>query len=473
MSKKFYLISLLFYFCALFMSAQNSLRLSPIFASGMVLQQNADVIFWGWGEPNKKVNIFFGWDNKMLESKVNEKGRWEVKVKTPSAGYTPYTVSICSAQDSILLSDILIGDVWFVGGQSNMQMNFHGNPDQPVQDAQKILLRCKHKGIRLFRVNNGYAISASDTLTIDGKWTSASPDNVKEFSVVGYIFGEKLHELTDIPIGLVQSAHGGSSAEAWLDYETLERFGGFDLNLERKKIDPIWYAFEPTVLYNKMLAPMLPLTVKGVIWYQGESNRDNPSSYNLLMEKMIASWRKGFGKNFPFYMVQIAPYNYHSTNNGPALIREAQEQVAHRVDNVGLITTTDIGDPDNIHPAQKAEAGFRLANLVLGRTYKALKKGYETPFFTQMTIEKGKAILSFSHTEKKLVCPDKKIRGVTIAGNDGNFVPANARIKENRLIVSSPKIKQPIAVRYCFDDATVGNLFNAEGLPVAPFRTDR
>ena len=296
---------------------------------------------------------------------------------------------------------------------------------------------------------------------------------MKEFSVVGYIFGEKLHELTDIPIGLVQSAHGGSSAEAWLDYETLERFGGFDLNLERKKIDPIWYAFEPMVLYNKMLAPMLPLTVKGVIWYQGESNRDNPSSYNLLMEKMIASWRKGFGKNFPFYMVQIAPYNYHSTNNGPALIREAQEQVAHRVDNVGLITTTDIGDPDNIHPAQKAEAGFRLANLVLGRTYKALKKGYETPFFTQMTIEKGKAILSFSHTEKKLVCPDKKIRGVTIAGNDGNFVPANARIKENRLIVSSPKIKQPIAVRYCFDDATVGNLFNAEGLPVAPFRTDR
>lgn len=148
------------------------------------------MLYFGGGANQTKSEYFFGWDNKMLESKVNEKGRWEVKVKTPSAGYTPYTVSICSAQDSILLSDILIGDVWFVGGQSNMQMNFHGNPDQPVQDAQKILLRCKHKGIRLFRVNNGYAISASDTLTIDGKWTSASPDNVKEFSVVGYIFGE-------------------------------------------------------------------------------------------------------------------------------------------------------------------------------------------------------------------------------------------------------------------------------------------
>ena len=345
MSKKFYLISLLFYFCALFMSAQNSLRLSPIFASGMVLQQNADVIFWGWGEPNKKVNIFFGWDNKMLESKVNEKGRWEVKVKTPSAGYTPYTVSICSAQDSILLSDILIGDVWFVGGQSNMQMNFHGNPDQPVQDAQKILLRCKHKGIRLFRVNNGYAISASDTLTIDGKWTSASPDNVKEFSVVGYIFGEKLHELTDIPIGLVQSAHGGSSAEAWLDYETLERFGGFDLNLERKKIDPIWYAFEPTVLYNKMLAPMLPLTVKGVIWYQGESNVERPEQYRMLFPELVRTWRRYFADdNLPFYYVQIAPYNHQKVNS--AIFREVQLDCMRTIPNVGMVVTLDVGEAD-------------------------------------------------------------------------------------------------------------------------------
>ncbi|MDE6180493.1 MAG: sialate O-acetylesterase, partial [Phocaeicola sp.] len=207
-------------------------------------------------------------------------------------------------------------------------------------------------------------------------------------------------------------------------------------------------------------------------WYQGASNRDNPSSFRAVMEKLIGSWRKGFNKDFPFYIVQIAPFNYGSTNNGPALIREAQEEVARKVPHTGLVATVDVGDATNIHPARKAEVGIRLANWALGQTYNVLEQGYENPSVTQMNVEKGKAILSFSHATNGLVCPDKEVRGIMIAGDDGQFIPAQARIRGNRLIVSSPKVKHPVSVRYCFDDATTGNLFNQEGLPVAPFRTD-
>ena len=289
-------------------------------------------------------------------------------------------------------------------------------------------------------------------------------------SAVAYFFGKRLKEELKVPVGLIVSAWGGTPAEVWAPREVV--MGTPEIaNAMLDKTYP-WWPVAPGVLYNSMIFPLMPYEIAGAIWYQGESNRENPSSYYVLMQKMIESWRKGFGKEFPFYLVQIAPFKYGATDNGPALIREAQDRVAREVPNTGMVVTVDVGDPGNIHPAKKVEVGTRLANLALGRHYKVLEKGYESPLFERMEIEKGKAIVTFTQTESGLVCPDKTINGVQIAGEDGAFVPAKAEIRENRLVVSSPEVKSPVAVRYCFDDATIGNLFNGDGMPVAPFRTD-
>ena len=462
--------------CALPVGAQNSLKLSPIFDSGMVLQQNDSVAIWGWAKPHAEVNVCSGWNNVPVKGLADSSGRWKVRIKTPSASYTPYTLSVYSQNDSVRFTDILIGDVWFVGGQSNMQMNFRGNPDQPVLHAQDILLRCRHKGIRLFRVENGYSIEPSDTITINGKWTSATPDNVKEFSVVGYIFGEKLHQLVDIPIGLVQSAHGGSVAEAWLDRKTLEHFGEFNLDLKNKKIDPIWYTFEPTVLYNKMLAPLLPLAVKGVIWYQGESNVDRPEQCARLFPALVSTWRKYFEKeNLPFYYVQIAPYNHPKTNS--AKFREVQLQLMDSIPNVGMAVTLDVGEPDIIHPARKEVVGERLAYWALNKVYGYTAFGCRGPEFRSMEVKDGHAFLKFDFAPNGLSFMGKEPTGFEIAGEDKIFYPAKVRITpafwgNEGLEVWSDQVNVPVAVRYGYTNYVDGTLYNTEGLPASSFRTD-
>ena len=221
-----------------------------------------------------------------------------------------------------------------------------------------------------------------------------------------------------------------------------------------------------------MIYPLLPYRIAGAIWYQGESNRDDPKPYFGLMKSLIACWRKDFGKEFPFYQVQIAPFKYGDYFGNSALIREAQEQVVREVPHTGLVITNDVGEYRNIHPTRKQEVGIRLGNLALGEHYGLLEKGYQSPFLEQAPVEKGKVILTFSHAEEGLVCKDKTVKGLQIAGKDKNFVEAKARIKGNRLEVYAPKVKEPAEVRYCFDDSTVGNLFNKHGLPMAPFRVE-
>ena len=252
---------------------------------------------------------------------------------------------------------------------------------------------------------------------------------------------------------------GGTAAEVWIPQERVSRTPETEAVL-KSRICP-WWPVEPGTLYNSMIHPLLPYRIAGAIWYQGESNRDYPQNYTALMKELIASWRTGFGQDFPFYLVQIAPYNYQSANNGPALVREAQEQVAREVPRTGMVVTNDIGDYGNIHPARKQEAGIRLANLALGETYGKRDKGYQSPTLESMEIRKDRAVLRFHHADSGLVCKGKTPEGLAIAGEDGVFVPAKARIIQgNMLEVYSPKVKHPVAVRYCFDDATVGNLFN-------------
>lgn len=470
------LLLLLLWGCCVCGVRAQCLELPAHFASGMVLQQQAEVELRGHARPGAKVRVKASWERRCCRTVADGQGRWSVLLYTPRAGFDPQTLSVTAGGERVLLSDILIGDVWLVGGQSNMQMCFRGNPDQPVEDAQRMLLRSRRPGIRLFRVRNGYALEESDTIRIDGEWTRCEPDRVKEFSVVGYVFGEKLHEMTNIPVGLIQTAHGGSTAEAWLDRATLERFGDFDLELRPERVDPIWYAVLPTVLYNRMLAPLLPLRVKGVVWYQGESNVDRPEQYDALFPLLIETWRRYLhDPDLPFYYVQIAPYAY--TSGDAARLRESQLLTMRRVAHTGMAVTLDVGERDVIHPARKEIVGERLAYWALNRVYGFGAIECRGPEFRSLETVGGRARLTFDFAPDGLSFLGKQPAGFEIAGEDRIFHPAQVRIVPSfwgneGLEVWSDAVPDPVAIRYGYTNYVDGCLYNTAGLPASSFRTD-
>ena len=463
-------------FCAGTLSAQE-LRFSEIFGSGMVLQRESEIELRGVCAPGESVSVSASWMSGKLRTYAGEDGRWSVSVQTPEASFEPQSIAAKSGRETAVLKDVLIGDVWFVGGQSNMQMNFRGNPDQPVNRAQEILLDAQNPSIRLFRVNNSWSLEPSDEIATDSGWTYADPESIKEFSVAGYVFGLRIQRILDIPIGLVQSAHGGSTAEAWIDRETLEEFGEFDLDLDAGKIDPIWYAMEPMVLYNKMLYPMLPMSVKGVIWYQGESNVSRPEQYSRLFPLLVESWRRYFrNPDMPFYYVQIAPYDHPECENS-AYFREVQLEMMDKIPGSGMAVTMDVGEENVIHPAEKELVGERLAYWALNKTYGHEAFGCRGPELRSMTVSNGKAVLKFDYAPNGLSFFGNEPSGFEIAGEDRIFHPAHARIVpafwgNEGLEVWSEDVPEPAAVRYCFKDFAKGTLYNTEGLPASSFRTD-
>ena len=459
------------------MGAQN-LELPATFGSGMVIQQNSEVKIWGWADAGSKVSVQVSWAKGKVHGVADESGEWMVKVNTPSASFDPHQIVVRSGKQKIVLEDVLTGDVWFVSGQSNMEMDFRGNPDQPTNDAQKIMLRANHPGIRLYREKDGYAIAQSDTLKPEGSWKYLSPESVKTFSVIGYIFGEKIYQMENIPIGLVQSAHGGSVAEAWLDLKTLQDFdGGFNLDFTSRPMDQVWYALEANLLYNKMLEPLLPMRIKGVIWYQGESNVDRPQQYLELFPLMIKKWREYFeDEDMPFYYVQITPAELYPNDNS-AELREAQLKVMDMVENVGMAVSLDVGERFIDHPARKEVLGERLAYWALNRDYGHTAFGCRGPEVDKMEVKDGKAILSFKYAPNGLSFFGKKVTGFEVAGEDKVFHPAQARIKpafwgNEGLEVWSEEVPNPVAVRYGYTNFVDGCLYNTEGLPASSFRTD-
>lgn len=452
------------------LSAQTHTQISlpALFSDHVVLQQQDSVPVWGWGEAESTVRIVGSWSSQdTVTAQVADDGRWKTKIRTTRHG-GPYTLHFFQQgyeSEGIMLKDVMLGEVWLCSGQSNMEWS----PGNGIINQAEEIGSAHYPQIRFFSLPK----RGSGTLQDDcaARWECCSPDVMRKRSAVAYFFGRQLAQQLDVPVGLIVAAWGGTAAEVWIPQERVSRTPETEAVL-KSRICP-WWPVEPGTLYNSMIHPLLPYRIAGAIWYQGESNRDYPQNYTALMKELIASWRIGFGQDFPFYLVQIAPYNYQSANNGPALVREAQEQVAREVPRTGMVVTNDIGDYGNIHPARKQEAGIRLANLALGETYSKRDKGYQSPTLESMEIRKDRAVLRFHHADSGLVCKGKTPEGLAIAGEDGVFVPAKARIIQgNMLEVYSPKVKHPVAVRYCFDDATVGNLFNADGLPMAPFRTD-
>lgn len=429
----------------------------------MVLQQQSDVTLWGWADPGEKIKITTSWNNQTDSVVTTRDSNWKIQVSTPRAG-GPYTITL-KGLNTIILQNVLIGEVWVCSGQSNMAWGM----DRYLPDDADERRAFDHPNIRLFHVPRATSAHPQDHLSAE--WEICTAESLAKFSAVAYYFADKLQDHLDVPVGLINSSWGGTPAEAWTPAEAVMR----NETLNRAAIEKLSESGAPKapgVIYNAMIHPVISFNIAGTLWYQGESNVGTYSSYDLLMTTMIDSWRKAWDKEFPFYYVQIAPFEYGTKDVG-ALLREQQTRTLAQP-KTGMVVITDlVHDIKDIHPTNKRDVGLRLANLALADTYEQNIPGAKSPMFKSMEVTGSKAILFFDNAPNGFqIIGGKKVTEFFIAGQDKVFLPADVKIEKDRIIVSNRKIKKPVAVRFAFSNAAVSNLFSKEGLPVGPFRTD-
>ncbi|MRG47153.1 sialate O-acetylesterase [Chitinophaga sp. SYP-B3965] len=441
------------------LSSFGNIRLPNILSSNMVLQQQSKVKLWGAADPNEKIAITTSWDNKAYEVIATNNARWEILVETPAAG-GPFTITL-KGKNTIVLNNILIGEVWVCSGQSNMEMNGMG-----VEGMKEELPVSRNPNIRFFHIPKTTSLHPQDNCA--GEWTICDSSTLKSFSAVGYFFGKRLNSNLNIPIGLVNASWGGTAAEIWTPDSIINADPVLKQAATKISI-PGGRPYIPGYAFNGMIAPITNYAIAGTIWYQGENNTGTAKTYAKLLATMIDSWRTLWQKDFPFYLVQIAPYKYGIKNSG-ALLREAETQVADHHPNTGMVVITDlVADTNNVHPTNKKDVGLRLANLALAETYHKNGFAYKSPAFKSLNIKGNKAIVTL---DSAVQVKGKTATEFVIAGEDQVFYPADVSIKNNTLTVSSKEVKTPVAVRFGFRNTAVGNVFSKEGLPLAPFRTD-
>ena len=464
--RKLCMLSLLF---SLALCCNANVRLPNILSDNMVLQQNAKVTLWGWCEAGERIAVVTSWDQKTDSLVGTRDGNWKVAISTPKAG-GPYTISI-KGENSIVLNNILIGEVWVCSGQSNMEMceawGLH-NPKAGLPDIRAELPNCFNSNIRFFHVPRTTSASPQDNCL--GNWTNCDSATLKQFSAVAYFFGKKLNSALHVPIGLVEVAWGGTNAEDWTPAALIE--GDEQLKAAEAKQQPKdGWPYRSGSCYNGMIAPIVNFAVAGALWYQGEGNTIAPLTYERLLSTMIASWRQAWALPLPFYLVQIAPYKYGVQYQGAA-VREQESRVT-RVQNTGMVVISDlVSDTADIHPKDKHDVGLRLANWALADTYHQQGITYKNPAFQNMEIKGDKVIITCSDAPTGLMLKGKAAEELLIAGDDKIFWPAQGHIEGNKIIVSAAAVKKPVAVRYQFDNSGIGNIVGKEGLPLAPFRTD-
>jgi len=459
----------------LYAPANAQVKLASLFTSNMVLQQQSNVPIWGWDKAGSSVTISASWNKKSYKTRANANGKWMVKISTPVYG-GPYTVTI-SDGNTIKLDNVLIGEVWLCTGQSNMEIPMKGYKSQPISGSVDAILRSANNNIHIYTVPRSSVTEAQEN-SKPSEWLVASPEFVANFSATGYYFGRLLNDILHIPIGLISDCYGGSSAEAWMDAEGLKDFPEIKIPAKTDSIKAV--SRTPTTLFNGMLNPVIGYGIKGCIWYQGESNYERPDQYEKLFPAMVKRWRELWQQgDFPFYYVQIAPYDYTQLppyNSGgkynSAYLRDAQRKSLNIIPNSGMAVLLDVGDQATIHPSRKEPAGTRLAYLALAQTYGITGFDYASPLYKTMTIEGGRATIRFEHAENGLTAYNKPLQYFEIAGKDKRFYPAQAAISGSTIVVSSPLVKEPVAVRYAFNDFVVGDLFGTNGLPTSSFRTD-
>lgn len=441
--------------------------LPSVITDNMVLQQKEAVSIWGWStEVGEKIKVCGSWNNDTVTVKARM-GVFEAKLQTPGYG-GPYAVEIIGHEKRVI-KNVMIGEVWVASGQSNMFMpvdsvlkRFRG-----VVNYKEEIKAANYPNIRMFTVSRVYSEHRQDNCL--GDWKVCTPENVKNFSATAYFFAKSLHKNLDIPIGIISSSWGGSNAKWWVSQEALSENKTLSQYYEPSAKQANKWQIKTGGLFNAMISPLTKYGIKGVIWYQGESNRNSAIVYKELMTALIKDWRACWGCDFPFYFTQVAPFNYPNGKSS-AYIREAQLQTL-TVPNTGMAVTNDVGNLKNIHPLQKQQVGERLALWALAKDYKK-DIAFSGPLYRSMSVQKDKIIIEFDYAEDGLMTKGKALTDFEIAGEDKEFVAAEVKIKGNTVVVSAKAVKLPVAVRFAFSNTAQPNLYNKAGIPASAFRTD-
>lgn len=504
-------------FFALLSGAWAEVKPNALFSDNAVLQQNIEIPVWGAAADGEAVTVTLDGDTATA---VATEGKWMVRLKPHPAG-GPFDL-VVAGTNTLVVKNVLVGEVWICSGQSNMAYNFKGADNAKTEGSV-----ADYPKLRMFKVNSPGAATPQSQLS--GNWVECSPNSVDGFSAVGYFFGRDIHKSTGVPVGMIHSSVGGTGAELWTSLSGLEKEpalrgyveaanrilkndkGGSEKYLQDMEIYQArlkewqdtegkaygqalnaWKAEtkngtttspapkpavpkpqppsdpggkQPTSLFNGKIAPLIPYALRGVIWYQGESNSLKAFEYRTLFPRLIADWREKWGQgDFPFLFVQIAPFK-----GNPPELREAQFLTWKNTPNTAMAVIAET--PPNLHPPEKEPVGVRLALAARAIAY-GEKIEYSGPEYDSVTFEPNRAILRFKHLGGGLVAKDGPLKGFTIAGVDKKFVQGQAEIQGDTVVVSSPQVPAPVAVRYAFLALPDGNLWNKDGLPASPFRTD-
>ena len=483
--------------------AQCAVRLPRILSSHMVLQRDRPIHIWGWSEPSEKVSATL---NGASQSTMGDNlGRWSLYLPPQSAG-GPFQLTV-TGTNQIVLDDILIGDVWFASGQSNMEMPLEGFPRSAVvKNAAQEISQANYPQMRLLVIPRKASAFPLGDFEARQSWAICSPETAAKFSAVAYFFGRDILTREHVPIGLIDSTWGGTPVEAWLSVDGLsadaslmpvfaawarmsdeQQDAGLSVAAEKREDEaaikanqPVpkhaWHpdpeSWDPSWLFNGMVAPAVRYPIKGVIWYQGESNSrlDRAAMYDKAFPALIADWRKHWHEgDFPFLFVQISSFTSDSTEDW-AVIREAQRRTLS-VANSGMAVSIDVGDPDNVHPADKQTVGARLALAARALGYHEQIE-YSGPLFRETSTEPDSVRVWFDHVANGLVAKSGPLEGFEVAGDDHRFVAAEARIDGDSVVVSNAQIQRPKYVRYGWKNVPVVNLYNSADLPASPFTSE-
>lgn len=454
--------------------SRAQIRLPAIVSSDMVLQRDTDVSLWGWADAKAEISIEASWLETPLVVRADKEGNWKTSVRTTNSK-DPQTIKLSSNGHDLMLNNVLFGEVWICSGQSNMQQPVKGFKGQPTFGSTVALLNSNNRNLRLFTVDRVGGKMPLDDLEKFRPWQEASPENVAEFSAVAYFFGQQLQEVLDVPVGIIHTSWGASSVQTWMSKEALEVFQKIDVSElgNGKKGNKV-----PTALFNAMVNPLIPYTMKGVLWYQGEANRREPEKYKELFPAMVKDWRSRWDiGDFPIYFVQIAPFTYGNKEafkgaENTAFMREAQLACVDLIPNSGIAITLDVGDPKSIHPPKKKEVADRLLFNALSQTYGLRAFDGASPVVDSLIVKEREVLLKFKLVKNGLYAQGI-LEGFEIAGEDHVFYPAKARIvKLEEVLVSSDQVLNPMAVRYAWRNWVEGTLFTTSMLPVSSFRTD-